>query len=123
MVAGWRTPLTNRERTKSTCDRLGGAPRKWQISFAGGTRPVWKRDGRELYFISGDNQMTALPVLAGRDFSTGAPHALFRVDPAGSGTVFDVTDNGRRFLVNTNMARAETIPITVVVGWLGQLKR
>jgi hypothetical protein len=50
-------------------------------------------------------------------------NVLFRVEPAGSGSVFDVADNGRRFLVNTNVSRAESMPVTVVAGWRSHLTR
>jgi serine/threonine protein kinase/Tol biopolymer transport system component len=96
---------------------LTDPPQKWQVSYAGGSSPVWRRDGRELFYLSGDNHVTAVPVRPGREFSPGTAAALFRVDPAGSGTPFDATDDGGRFLVNTNVSRAETLPLTVVVGW------
>ena len=102
---------------------LTDSPQKWQISFTGGTSPVWRRDGRELFFLSAGNRVTVVPVLPGRDFSVGTAEPLFRVDPAGSGTPFDVTDEGRRFLVNTNVSRAESMPLTVVVGWTGTVTR
>ncbi len=33
---------------------------KWMISRAGGVQPRWRRDGRELFFISADSKMMAV---------------------------------------------------------------
>ena len=35
---------------------------KWQISTAGGDKPRWRRDGKELYYIAPDRKMMAVPV-------------------------------------------------------------
>ncbi len=35
----------------------------WQISTAGGSWPRWRRDGKELYFISPDGQLMAAPMM------------------------------------------------------------
>jgi hypothetical protein len=51
---------------------------KWQISTNGGTRPVWSRDGKELYFISPDRKMMAVKIKGGPNFEHDAPHALLR---------------------------------------------
>jgi Tol biopolymer transport system component len=37
---------------------------KWQVSTNGGSRPVWSRDGKELFFIGG---VTNTPTLLGAD--------------------------------------------------------
>jgi Tol biopolymer transport system component len=95
---------------------------KWRISTAGGSQPVWRRDGKELFYLAADNKLMAVPVKIGASFEAGAPTALFRVDPAAE-HAYDVTADGQRFLVNTNMSRAESLPITAVVNWAASLKR
>ena len=35
---------------------------RWQVSAEGGSRPVWSRSGRELFFFSADNRMTVVAV-------------------------------------------------------------
>jgi serine/threonine-protein kinase len=35
---------------------------RWQVSTAGGTRPVWARSGRELFYLDASNALTAVPV-------------------------------------------------------------
>ena len=35
---------------------------KWQISNGGGEQPLWRRDGRELFYLSGDRKLMAVEV-------------------------------------------------------------
>jgi Tol biopolymer transport system component len=95
---------------------------KWRISTAGGSQPVWRRDGKELFYLAADNKIMAVPVKVGRTFEAGVPVSLFRIDPAAE-HAYDVTSDGQRFLVNTSLMRKETLPITVVINWSADLKR
>ena len=49
---------------------------KWQVSADGGTEPVWNRNGRELFYRSGDKMM-AVEITTQPGFSAGAPKMLF----------------------------------------------
>jgi len=103
-----------------TFPRPGG---KWQVSTNGGTRPVWSKEGRELYFISLDGELMAVEVKSGPGggFKAGAPKALFHPHtwPVRADT-FDVTRDGR-FLIPVVIEQA-AVPITVVVNWQAGLK-
>ena len=44
---------------------------KWQISPAGGVQPRWRRDGKELFYISADQKLMAVPVKSGAGFEAG----------------------------------------------------
>ncbi|HYV62106.1 MAG TPA: protein kinase [Bryobacteraceae bacterium] len=101
-----------------TFPMLGG---KWQISTGGGTRPVWSRDGKELYFIGTDQKMMTVEIRAGAKFDFGVPKALFevRMEPA---AWFDVSKDGK-FLIPTQVEAAASVPMTVVVNWHAALKR
>ena len=53
---------------------------KWQISTNGGSRSVWSRDGKELYFLSADGKMMAVERKgSGAKFEAGLPKPLFDV--------------------------------------------
>lgn len=103
---------------------------KARISTAGGEQPRWRADGKELFFVQADGKITAVPVKAAAgpkpSFEPGAPVPLFESHIGeGSGHVafqYDVTANGKRFLVATTAAGA-TSPLTVVVNWSAGLKR
>jgi serine/threonine protein kinase/Tol biopolymer transport system component len=97
---------------------------KWQVSTDGGTRPVWSRDGKELYYIALDGNLMAVDVMSGLDgsFEGGSPKVLFnpRTNPLREDR-FDVTKDGR-FLIPT-LTQKSALPITVVVNWEAALKR
>ena len=50
---------------------------KWQISTEGGTEPVWNRNGRELFYRSGDKMMS-VNIATVPGFTAGKPHMLFQ---------------------------------------------
>jgi eukaryotic-like serine/threonine-protein kinase len=101
---------------------------KWQVSNNGGTQPRWRGDGKELFYLSSDGRMTAVPVVAGEQFDSGAPLPLFpanaRERVAGSELVtYDVARDGQRFLINTQMDREETQPMMVILNWSAELEK
>jgi Tol biopolymer transport system component len=94
---------------------------KWQISAAGGTNPRWRGDGREIFYLSLDNKIMAVPVEQVPTFHAGTPAALFAVHPA-LGAVYDVSADGKRFLVNSLPADQGSPPLSLLVHWTGLLK-
>ena len=76
--------------------------RRARISRDGGSQARWRRDGRELYFLSPDRELMAVAVEAkGSEFGAGAPQRLFEIRfPYGQYHAFDVVADGQRFLVN-----------------------
>ena len=100
---------------------------KWQVSSGGGRMPRWRRDGRELFFVSEDDTLMAAEVEGSRDrFDVKDVRPLFRVnlapeagERAGS---FDVAADGARFLVNASSDEAQP-PITLVLNWPAALKK
>jgi eukaryotic-like serine/threonine-protein kinase len=95
---------------------------KSRVSMGGGSWPRWRRNGKEIYFISPDNKIMAadLSPSGGRPV-VGAAHALFETQPyRGSGSPFDVTGDGQRFLIN----RWEPpTSITLIENWDTGLKQ
>jgi len=69
--------------------------RKWLISTQGGILPLWRRDGRELFYASG-NKLMAAQIQLGPQLVIGKPRMLFEgdFDPE-----FDVTTDGQRFVI------------------------
>ena len=101
---------------------------KWQISTEGGTEPAWNRNGRELFYRSG-NKMMALDVATQPSFSAGKPRVLFEGQYFASdwpliGTAYDVSADAQRFLMvkATEQASAAT-QINVVLNWFEELKQ
>jgi eukaryotic-like serine/threonine-protein kinase len=94
---------------------------KWQISTTGGSRPVWSRDNRELYFLDADRKIAAVEIKSGATFQAGAPKSLFEVRFPRGNTNFAVTKDGR-FLIPA-LVQESDIPVTVVFNWTGLLSK
>ena len=73
---------------------------RWQVSTGGGTQPLWARNGRELFYRSGDAVMS-VPVETRAGFVARNPVVLFKGQfaPSLSGRNYDVSPDGRRFLM------------------------
>jgi len=95
---------------------------KWMVSKDGGTSPLWRHDGKELFYLSPDGTAMAVELNPGAAFQAGIPKALFKVPP---GVIFwDVSPDGKRFLMaspSANSASAQ-VPFTVVLNWPSLLK-
>ena len=100
---------------------LPGPGGKWQVSAAGGSLPRWRGDGKEMFYISLDNKMMAVPLETAAGFRAGAPVPLFAVHPA-AGAVYDVAGDGKRFLVNSLPADQGSPPLSLLVNWTSLLK-
>ena len=99
---------------------------EWQVSPAGGRKAVWSRDGKELFYVSPDNYLMSVEVDVATDFRAGQPKRLFPVVPVtnlASGNFYDVTPDGRRFIVIKEQQRvlsqrSEDRPhLVVVLDW------
>jgi Tol biopolymer transport system component len=62
-----------------------------RISSSGGTQPRWRRDGRELFYLSPDRKLIAVPITAEDRVQLGAAEELFRVDIAAEQSTNDVS--------------------------------
>jgi Tol biopolymer transport system component/predicted Ser/Thr protein kinase len=97
---------------------------KWQISINGGQEARWRKDGKELFFVSPDRKMMAVDIQTGQGVVTaGVPHPLFQVPNGANGFDYDISPDGRRFLISTPSANAANAPITVVLNWWAGLKK
>jgi serine/threonine-protein kinase len=101
----------------------------WKVSTAGGTRPLWAPNGRELFYLALDGAIMAARVhprgtawsaespvkLFGGPYATGAPS---------EGRNYDVSVDGTRFLMVKEPANQAAAPqIVVVQNWFEELKR
>jgi eukaryotic-like serine/threonine-protein kinase len=100
---------------------------KRQISIQGGDRPVWSRNGNELFFIGADQTMMAADIRErGGRLDVSVPRSLFPVRVSmGFGSDrsgFDVSDDGR-FLIPTVVNSGNSVPLTVVVNWPALIRK
>jgi eukaryotic-like serine/threonine-protein kinase len=97
---------------------------KWQISNAGGTRPRWRRDGKELFYLSNDNKIMAVAIkTTASTIEVGAVRPLFQTQAATMANNYDVSGDGQRFIVNSLVESQASAAITLVVNWPEALKK
>src|SRR5579864_7316788 len=97
-----------------------GAAGKWQVSRGGGTEPRWRGDGKEIFYLASGGIMTAVPVSTLGTFSSGTAVPLFQFHgrAAISSTdafSYDVSKDGKRFLVNRYVKPERITPLTIVL--------
>lgn len=99
----------------------GGA--QYQVSTSGGERPLWRRDGKEIYYREGLRVM-AVEVKAKADsLELSKPTALFELAAGNlNGRYYDVAPDGR-FLANTSPLTAKAQSFSLVVNWPARLKK
>jgi serine/threonine-protein kinase len=110
-----------------------GPGRKITISTNGGTDPLWRHDGRQLFYRLGDLMMV-VDVDYGRSLEVSKPRVLWRGNYlAGAGSScgmagptsanYDVTRDGQRFLmIEDASASAEAALLRVVSNWSLELE-
>jgi Tol biopolymer transport system component len=90
---------------------------KHQVSSGGGVQPLWRRDGRELFYL--DPRGTLMAVGLDRSTATfGVPRPLFRtsLNPSAHVTEYGVTPDGQRFLVLEPVGNAPPA-FTFLLNW------
>lgn len=110
---------------------------RWQVSTGGGDSPLWSRDGRELFYHSGEAIM-AVSVKTEPAFSMETPQVLFRANYMFSSidqlTInpglhsWDISPDGKRFLMIKPPGVAPSADggprqINIVVNWFEELKQ
>lgn len=99
---------------------------KWQVSTNGGTRPRWRNDGKELFYMGVDNKIMAAEIrLGSSSVDVGAASTLFQTSAftGGGRAAYDVTGDGQRFLVSSKTSEGASLPVTLVVNWVGEIKK
>jgi hypothetical protein len=99
------------------------------VSNRGGMQPRWRRDGKELFYVSPAGTLMAVDVQVGAKFEHGVPRAVFDLSIGGShdsqGFRYDVAPDGSRFLIISRPASEDTpsVAINVVLNWSARLRR
>jgi eukaryotic-like serine/threonine-protein kinase len=105
---------------------------RWQVSTSGGTRPLWARNGQELFYES-MGALMRVPLTTGSTFTAGTPTKLFDApyffgpEVVGRGRTYEVSPDGQRFLMIKEGSTAdESTPsarLVLVQHWFEELKR
>ena len=100
-----------------------------QISNAGGCQPLWRGDGKELFYVTPSGQMMAAPLALGPSLSTSAPKMLFQTNfdnVSCSQNQYVVTRDGQKFFMPQPVGRSGSAgrePIYVVSNWQAALRK
>jgi Tol biopolymer transport system component len=97
---------------------------KAPISTTGGRSPRWRRDGKEIFYLSEDGKLMAVSVSpSANTMEISRPTPLFDIAVIQGGRPeYDVTGDGQRFLVNS-IANTTGTPVTVVLNWTAGMKK
>jgi serine/threonine-protein kinase len=104
----------------------------WQVSTGGGTRPLWARSGRELFYASPTGALMGVGVERAPSWAATTPTLLikegyFTVPGAFPGRTYDIASDGQRFLMIKEGGSSDQIAappqIIVVQHWTEELKR
>lgn len=102
-------------------ESIPAGKRRWQVSTQGGNWPIWRRDGKELFYRQGGTIVSVPIHLTETDVEIGKPQSLFTVPPF---TRFQVSRDGQRFLIalpveGTSSSSSITIDTDwqAVLGW------
>ena len=81
--------------------------------------PTWRGDGREIFYVSLDRNMMAVPVSPGpSSFEVGTSVMLFEARVRMHATLqYDVSRDGQRFLLNQEIQGASAEPVTLLQNW------
>jgi Tol biopolymer transport system component len=100
---------------------------KWRVSSEGGNSPVWRADGKELFFLSADSKVMSVALRPGATFDGAAATPLFKIPgdmlDVGSVTQYDVSPDGQSFLMNLDTPAEGQRLITLVTNWTSLLKK
>jgi hypothetical protein len=104
-----------------------GRTGKSLVSSAGGGQPRWRADGKELYYLGLDGSVMAVDTQTDPAFQAATPHALFRASAVAHFSdlqhQYDVTRDGKRFLMVKVPVGEPSSPVTVVLNWETGLKK
>ncbi|UCF38227.1 MAG: PD40 domain-containing protein, partial [Acidobacteriota bacterium] len=101
---------------------------KWQISTSGGRDPLWDPQGTEVYYLNNETLM-ASSIDATDTFSSEIPRVVVKIPDMGTsdqsewGTDWDISPDGQRFLITTNVSESgNQAELVVVLNWFEELQ-
>ncbi len=106
-----------------TPQAAAGTGARWLVSKGGGLRPIWRQDGKELFYLSVVSQVMAVDIDTGKGFQAGTPRRMFDAPAGATTTGWDLSPDGKRFLFAAPPNSGQVIPFTVIVNWAAELKK
>jgi len=104
--------------------RYSTTSEKWAISSGGGKAPLWRADGKEIFYTSLDKMMS-VEIKLGSKVETSLPRELFRsaISHHELSYSYGVSPDGQRFLISSAVDVNDVAPMTIVLNWTAALKK
>jgi hypothetical protein len=95
------------------------------VSSGGGIWPRWSRDAKELWYRHGDRMMAVDITAKDGILTVGRTQQLFEAEsaPGGLGPMYDVSADGKKFVIASRDRSEAANPLTLVLNWPALLKR
>lgn len=98
------------------------------VSRNGGTWPMWRNDGKELFYVGSDGSLMTVEVGMKPAFHAGSPKLLFALPRNLENFAVDMAPDGKRLLAvapesPASATAAAPTPTTIVVNWEELLAR
>ncbi len=117
----WIAWMSNETGRYEICvRRFPAGGETWRVSDGGGYSPVWRGDGRELYYVTESGRLMCVAFRGEPTVEIGRPEPLFDTHmrpPADLAPHYDVSADGRRFLIDRILPDDAAASITLVQNW------
>ena len=106
--------------------RFPPSSERWQISSGGGIQPLWRGDGKELFFLTDDKRLMSVEIKTDGKFESSIARELFQGNmkamKASFAYSYAVASDGQRFLISAPEETAVGAPMTIVLNWVASVK-
>lgn len=95
--------------------------RKVQVSSGGGTRPTWRNDGQELYYLDSSNKLVAVSVQGNDSPELGSSTPLFSFRSTNVDRPYSPAADGQRFVI-VRMGGQPSAGVRLMTNWREQTR-
>jgi Tol biopolymer transport system component len=97
---------------------------KLMVSSTGGFMPLWRNDGKELFYLTDDGRVMSAEIKSGAKLESSVPLQLFQTRiKFADDYPYAINPDGSRFLINIPAETNDTAPMIVVLNWTAALKK
>jgi serine/threonine protein kinase len=97
---------------------------KVMVSASGGALPLWRDDGKELFYLTQDGRVMSAEIRSGAKLESSVPQQLFQTRIKFTDDYpYAINRDGSRFLINIPAETNDTAPMIVVLNWTAALKK
>jgi Tol biopolymer transport system component len=96
---------------------------KWQVSNGNAACPTWRRDGKELFYLSIGGELFATDIAEqGNEVQLGTPKSLFHASISPMGSLYTASPDGKSFVVQVT-GEGSHDAMNFETNWLAELKK